>query len=193
MQRDDSSPPPDCAPYSHEDLHADLQRALFRFFGTVNPLGAREDHCGPNQIIARRALARILRAAFDHQGSWQELLVIATYLGGGLAKLLDPDNTEEPYELVLRRRKRQKGPLPLDEGTVVAYLRWRLGHSDRAPRGRMKAAIADAMEMFGLSRGTVYHIWQRRRPIEPHVQPRVPERYWSLPLPPDPSKVETLF
>jgi hypothetical protein len=201
MQKDDTQACPDYAPYaSREDLQADMQRALFDFIWKRREV----DPCGPKQIEARRACAKILRAAYDQaydqEGCWQELLIDATLLGAGLARMLDPDNTEEAYELVLRRRTGQKGRVPLteaDKTDVVNYIRLRLRAlagpaeqrgSDQAPHGRMKVAIADAMERFGLSHGTVYDIWSRRRPpFKP--QPPAPN-IMVEPLPADVSKIE---
>jgi hypothetical protein len=196
MKNDDPQICPDYAPYtSQEELQADLGRVL-NFFWSMR----EEDPCGPKQIEARRVCARMLRAAYDDEGRWQSLLILAMFVASGLANLLDPDNTKEPYELVLRRRTGQKGPVPISESAernVVNHIRDQLRRlagssrqrgSDQAPHGRMKVAIADAMKRFGLSRGRVYDIWSRRRPpFKP--QPPAPN-IMVEPLPADASKIE---
>jgi hypothetical protein len=106
----------------------------------------------------RAALARLLRAG-SRKDCGEACKAFARIACSDLADLFDPDSLG-PFELVLKRRRGQRGPVPnftLDR--LLAYC-----VSDRlASDWPMEAAIADAMECFGVSRAKAFSAWEEHK------------------------------
>jgi hypothetical protein len=86
-----------------------------------------------------------------------------------LARLLDPENRDEPFELVLRRRRGKKGPVRSSsvEHLLAIYIANQAAlYSDRQRRGQMKAAIDDAVKTFGVSKATAENAWRKHYPAK---------------------------
>jgi hypothetical protein len=154
-----------------EDLNRDhlLSIALDNGLIVLNDGKASPYHVEPDSGIEREvraAVARLLHAG-SRNNCGRRCRSMAELACSVLARLLDPENKDEPFELVLRRRRGRKGPVlnPAFDSMIGWYIANQIPrYSDRQRRGQMKAAIDDAVKTFDVSRATAYSAWKKYRP-----------------------------
>jgi hypothetical protein len=113
----------------------------------------------PREREARSALAWLLHAT-GWEGCGENVKkFVREEVNGALAYRLDPDNETDPFELRLSRRRGQKGPAQSEsyDRLIARYI------SINVAPGRVEAAIAVAMDYFGISRAKAYDAWEKYR------------------------------
>jgi hypothetical protein len=111
----------------------------------------------PAEHEARAAAARLLRAgAWTSCGKACQASLRQFY--ADLARLLQPGECDDAFELVLRRRGGKKGPaLSSCLNTSIAYFLAIKIQSD----GCVEAAINDAARRYAISERTVWDVWDK--------------------------------
>jgi hypothetical protein len=158
---------PDYAPYASPaefTKAANLALDLLYDCALVSDNGNTVERTGvepgsPREREARCALAWLLHAS-GWEGCGESVKkFVREEVNGALAYRLDPDNETDSYELRLSRRRGQKGPAQSEsyDRLIAHYI------SINVAPGQVEAAIADAMDYFGISRAKAYDAWEKYR------------------------------
>jgi hypothetical protein len=157
-----ATPDDGCAPYAtRADLNRDMLLAMSLTDGAAADKGriasTRPKPGSREEREARAAAARLMRAS-GRSDSGEACRSTAGLVCSTLSRLLDPEDKQEEFELVLARRRGKKGPVRSD--AVDALLAYFL--ASRAASGcPVEAMIADAERYFSVSRATAYAAWKR--------------------------------
>jgi hypothetical protein len=122
-------------------------------------LNAQLEHGSDKEKDARRAVARIVRAAVSHLLHTNKEREIDTSVLDMLADLVDPDCSRCPGYIRFEQRREGRPSDVLRDQEIVEFIEQR---RYGAKHGEMESIINEAAKKSGLSERRVWMIWRSR-------------------------------